>query len=78
MLNIIHFLVEQGCKIEVHTDNLMSFWISDDDKYSYLVEHLGRKYILTKHIKYNGVVCSPEMTRTSPVGIIKLMQDLIF
>ena len=56
----------------------MSFWVDDKPKYSYLVEHVGRKYILTKHIKYNGVVCSPEMTRMSEWGMIKLMQELIF
>lgn len=78
MNTIISFLITKGSKIEQHTENLMSFWVDDKPKYSYLVEHVGRKYILTKHIKYNGVVCSPEMTRMSEWGMIKLMQELIF
>lgn len=76
MNKIIRTLIENGYKLELHTENLMSFWTNDD--YIYSLEQRQNQFRLTKHYKNTGQCCSPMMTRTSPMGIIRLMQDLIF
>lgn len=76
MNKIIQILKENGYKLELHTENLMSFWTNDD--YLYSLEHNRNEFSITKHYKRNGQCCSPRLTRKSHTGIIRLMQDLIF
>lgn len=75
---IISFLITKGSKIEQHTENLMTFWVRDRKSYEYCLEKKGKNLILTKHSSSTGECCSPEMTRVSEWGMIKLMQELIF
>ena len=56
----------------------MTFWVRDRKSYEYCLEKKGKNLILTKHSSSTGECCSPEMTRTSEWGMIKLMQELIF